>query len=315
MVKDLGASVVVPSRGGAGRLPVLISALSRQTTDDFEVIIVLDGDVDRSADVVNALTRNAHLNLRVVKFRENKGRASALNAGAEMARGRVLIRCDDDLEPEPDYVANHIKAHAGPQVGVIGLYRNVFPDTPYAKVYGRAADKRFREEAVSSGPESHWRYWAGNVSILRAVHNRIGGYDERFRRYGWEDVDYGYRLHLSGVPVRVEPSLTTLHHVAATSSSVRSLRALHSGAARETFVAKHGTEALGEPPADRNLWFGLVAIGSALATERTLASAGAAVDAAAPALHPWLSEKLVALLVESAGRAGVRYPHRARARF
>ncbi|MBT2519651.1 glycosyltransferase family 2 protein [Arthrobacter sp. ISL-28] len=315
MSHELGASIIVPSRGGAGRLPVLLSALSRQDTDDFEVIVVLDGDTDNSETILDRFAANIEVALRKVTLPENRGRAAALNAGAEIARGRVLIRCDDDLEPQPDYVSKHIAAHSKSVVGVVGLCRNVFPETTYARVYGRAADERFRKEAVACSSEEQWRYWAGNVSVLRSVHQEIGGYDERFRRYGWEDVDYGYRLLVSGVPVRIEPSLTTPHYVAATTTSVRAHRALHSGAARETFIGKHGPDALGVPTPDRGVWSALVTVASTLATETTLRRAGATVDAAAAVLPVWMSEKLVALVVESAGRAGIRYPHRARARF
>ena len=39
-------SVVVPSRGGARRLPRLLSALAeQQSAPDFEICVVLDGDV------------------------------------------------------------------------------------------------------------------------------------------------------------------------------------------------------------------------------------------------------------------------------
>ena len=37
------ASVIVPTRGGAARLPVLLTALCRQDDQDFEVIVVIDG--------------------------------------------------------------------------------------------------------------------------------------------------------------------------------------------------------------------------------------------------------------------------------
>lgn len=315
MASGIEATVIVPSHGGAKRLPVLISALSRQTTNDFEIVIVIDGDVDGSRHVLETLSRDSQIELRFLAFDVNRGRSAALNAAAEMARGRVLIRCDDDLEPQQDYVSNHVEAHRKALGGIIGLYRNVFPETTYARVYGRAADERFRNEAAACSPEEHWRYWAGNVSVLRAVHHQIGGYDETFRRYGWEDVDYGYRLKMAGLPVRIEPSLTTPHHVAATTTPVRAHRALHSGAARETFVAKHGADALGTATLGKGPWPALVTVGSALATERTLSITGAAIDSVAGVLPEWLSEKLVAFTVESAGRAGTRYPHRARARF
>jgi glycosyltransferase involved in cell wall biosynthesis len=316
MNSQVGASIVVPSRGGALRLPVLLSALSRQDSNDFEVIVVVDGDIDNSAGVLERHA-SAHpgMALQTIVFPENRGRAAALNAGALAARGRVIIRCDDDLEPGADYARAHLAEHQGEAVGVVGLCRNVFPESAYARVYGQAADARFRSDALATDRDDQWRYWAGNVSVLREVHERLGGYDERYRTYGWEDVDYGYRLQKMGIPIRIQPALTTAHHVAATTTGVRAVRALHAGAAREIFIAKHGAEALRPTPQRRTLWSTLVAATSTMANERTIKAGGLAIDAASAVLPRWLAEKLVALTVESAGRAGIVHPHRARTPF
>lgn len=307
------ASIIVPTRAGAKRLPTLFRALAQQDTEDFEVIVVIDGDIDGSQGVVRNWA--GQINIRAIVFDRNRGRTTALNAGADAAQGRVLIRCDDDLEPAPGYVSTHIRQHKGPESGAIGLYLNTLPDTPYALAYGRVADARFRRQAHETSPEYQWRYWAGNVSVLKTVHQRIGGYDARYKKYGWEDVDYGYRLKQTGVHVTIVPELETIHHVAATTTATRALRALHSGAARETFIRIHGTAALPATQPGNGPWERLVQTASTMATERTLRAYGSTADLAIRKLPKNVSQKLVALAVESGGLAGIRYPHRARSRF
>ena len=50
---DLAVSVVVPTRGGAARLPALLDALATQVLDEaWEVVLVLDGDVDGSRALI-----------------------------------------------------------------------------------------------------------------------------------------------------------------------------------------------------------------------------------------------------------------------
>ena len=92
------ASIIVPSYRGAGRLPALFDALAGQQIGgpDFEVIVVIDGVDDGSVALVEAESR---FPVSPVLFPENRGRVEALNAGFGTARGRVLIRCDDDLVP------------------------------------------------------------------------------------------------------------------------------------------------------------------------------------------------------------------------
>jgi glycosyltransferase involved in cell wall biosynthesis len=297
-----GVSVVVPSRGGANRLPLLLGALERQSHDDFEVVVVLDGDVDGSEQV---LARWAgRLQVRSVVLSENRGRPAALNAGHQAATGDILVRCDDDLEPGPDYVRRHAEAHQGGPRGVVGMCRNVFPETTYARVYGRPAYERFRDGAHAAPPDTRWRYWGGNVSVDRATWELVGPYDEGYRGYGWEDVDWGYRLHRAGVPIVVVPGLETDHHIAATTTAGRALRAYYSGSARRRFEAKHGFQVLA--PGGHDPWNLGVRTAARLLTEGGIGRTGRAVDRVADRLPRALAEKAVALTVEAGSLAGYR---------
>lgn len=311
------ASVIVPTLGGAERLPVLFRALAAQDHRDFEIVPVLDGDIDGSAGVVETWATATELRINPVVFSENQGRAAALNAGMAAAQGEILIRCDDDLEPGVDYIGHHVRYHAtaAQPIGVVGPCANVLPDNAYARVYGRQASERALQDLLAVGPDRAWRHWAGNVSLTAETAAVIGTYDHRYRRYGWEDADYGYRLHRAGIPVVIAPELTVDHHMAATSTTVRALRALHSGAARETFVRIHGEQALRSGESHRNAWQTIVEIAAKLITEQSLRVLGAGTDAVIPRLPRPIGQKLVALLVESAGVAGVEYPHRARTVF
>lgn len=307
-MSEVAATVVVPSRAGASRLPVLLRALAVQDADfAWEVVIVIDGVVDDSEQVIASFPE---VPARTVVLAENRGRPAALNAGFDAARGHILIRCDDDLEPGSDFVRLHVELHEGAERrGVIGLCRNVFPATPYATAYGVGADRRFRAAAYQTEAEQLWRYWAGNCSVTRADFDQVGHYDVNFRAYGWEDVDWGFRLARTGATVIVAPELEVKHHLAATSAKERALRAFYSGAARARFEAKHGPR---EPPVTTSpdmgtrVWEGLVRTAAIAARESTIRRAGAAVDRVLPRLLPYIAEKTVALLVESSASSGYR---------
>jgi glycosyltransferase involved in cell wall biosynthesis len=295
-------SVVVPSRGGAGRLPLLLGCLQRQTHDDFEVVVVVDGDVDGSEQILAAWA--SRVPVRPVVFPVNRGRPAALNAGHADAKGDVLVRCDDDLAPGPDYVRLHAAAHEAGPAGAVGMCRNVFPETTYARVYGRPAYERFREAAHAAPPDTRWRYWGGNVSVDRATWDRVGPYDESYRGYGWEDVDWGYRVHRAGLPISVVPALETDHHIAATTTAGRALRAFDSGSARRRFETKHGVQVDG--PAGLDPWNLAVQAAARLLSERGIGRVARGVDRLADRLPRRVAEKAVALTVEAGSLAGYR---------
>ena len=311
MASDPVASIIVPSYRGADRLRQLLDSLAAQdAAPSFEVIVVVDGVDDGS---VALLENESRLDARSIVFPENRGRVAALNAGFEAARGDVLIRCDDDLVPRPDYVSAHVNSHRDGPGGVIGLYLNEYSTTPYAEVYGKDADERFRRDAYGSAPSMAWRYWAGNCSITRAIWDSVGPYDPEYRLYGWEDVDYGYRIHKAGFEVRLAPELETPHRVAAVTTAIRARRASHSGAARRLFERKHPQAGLPDAIPGWSLWNALVRGLSRIPLKP--ARLGSVVDALLRFLPRGVGRKIVALSVESAALGGYRSPHSAKERF
>lgn len=296
------ASIVIPSRGGAQRLPLLLASLAAQNHADWEAIVVVDGDIDGSAAVV---ARYAHLPVRAIVFPENRGRVAALNAGFEAATGEVLIRADDDFELSPGHVAAHVAPHEVGTVGVIGLPLNVAPPNAYMRVYGAWADELGRRAARGTAPDHRWRLWGGNVSCTRETFDRVGGYDQRYRGYGWEDLDFGYRLSKLGIPIELAEGADVRHHMASVTSSIRARRAWDSGAARARFEAIHGAGVTGAPePAGDDPWNRLVRGCARQLTPTRLKASTRAVDALLPVLPTAVGRKLVALAVESASVGG-----------
>lgn len=185
------------------------------------------------------------------------------------------------------------------------MCRDVFPDTPYARAYGVESDESIRAAAFGTTPDSTWRWWSGNVSTTRDDFHRVGPYDQAFRAYGWEDVEWGYRLHLTGREILVAPGFATLHHGPVTSSAERLERAFASGAARARFVAKH-PDALSEEPDALSAWNVLVRASALAMTSVTATKTGRALDRVVDRLPRYVAHKAVALGVQSAAMAGRR---------
>lgn len=66
-----------------------------------ELIFVDDGSKDGTFARAEALPRGEGLELRLVKLRRNYGQTTAMVAGIDQARGRVLITMDGDLQNDP----------------------------------------------------------------------------------------------------------------------------------------------------------------------------------------------------------------------
>ncbi len=98
-----------------------INSILSQTFNDFEFIIIDDGSIDSSIDIINSFNDSRIKLLR----QENRGLAFALNEGIKKARGKYIARMDADdiclpdrfqkqfdfLEHNPDYVVVGSNAH------------------------------------------------------------------------------------------------------------------------------------------------------------------------------------------------------------
>lgn len=301
-------SVVVPSRGGATRLPILMDALAGQEIDQpWEVVVVLDGDIDNSADVLDSYA--ARLPLRVINRDTSTGVAAALAAGYAAARGAVVIRCDDDLTPRPDFVARHLAWHHGrpaeaPPLGVIALTRDTFADSAYAEAYGRPANQRLLAAAYSRPAEQRWMHWAACNSVPRAAYDAVGGFDisMTFR----EDSELGYRLARSGVEIVIDPALEIEHRGPILDVATRSARAFTSGASTRAFDQRHPGQ-ITPPNSRRSLWNQLVsAQARRLGSRDDAARLGRRIDMLLPLTPRPLRGKLVAWAVEASAGAGRR---------
>ncbi|MBO8142541.1 MAG: glycosyltransferase family 2 protein [Firmicutes bacterium] len=84
-------SVVIPARNEARSLPATLQAAGR-LPQAAEVVVVDDGSDDETARLAAA-----H-GCRVVRMGRPQGKGAALAAGVRVARGRILVFLDADLE-------------------------------------------------------------------------------------------------------------------------------------------------------------------------------------------------------------------------
>lgn len=96
MMKKL--SVVIPMYNELINAPKTAVVLSRylesRLGDDFEILFSDDGSTDGCAEAVNALGLPC---VRVVRYRDNRGKGSAVREGVLKSNGDVIVFTDSDL--------------------------------------------------------------------------------------------------------------------------------------------------------------------------------------------------------------------------
>lgn len=100
--------MVIPIKDEKDNLPRLHDALHAALDPllasgrlrDFEVVLVDDGSIDGSIDVLHRLAREDR-RVKVVILTRNYGQTPALRAGIDWSRGDVIVTMDGDLQNDP----------------------------------------------------------------------------------------------------------------------------------------------------------------------------------------------------------------------
>ena len=104
MEKRSLVSIVVPAYNEAESLAELFSRTKAALIDrPFEFIVVDDGSVDGTSEVIKNLRAN-NPNIALLRHFRNHGKSLALMQGFDEARGEVLVMLDADLQNEPELV-------------------------------------------------------------------------------------------------------------------------------------------------------------------------------------------------------------------
>jgi glycosyltransferase involved in cell wall biosynthesis len=239
-------SIVIASRNRRLRLRDVLNALRHQSypINRFEVVVVLDGSTDGSGEMARGLPVSYPLKL---VDQSHSGLAVSRNRGAREASHPVVIFLDDDIVPEPDFVAEHALAHQlGGDHVALGYYPPVLERPSFWGFVMRAWwEDHFRRKAEPAHQWTFVDFVDGNSSLPRSLLFSCGGYDEEFkgRRQDWE---LGIRLIERGVKWSYHAGAKGLHYL--DTRFATSLRHARQEARDDVLVATKHPQVKGQLP-------------------------------------------------------------------
>ena len=202
-MKTAGVSFVVPVRNGARLIRETLESIFAQADGrPLEVIVVDDGSVDGSAELVGTLAST--MPIRVVR-QYGGGAAAAINAGVRSARYPIICQVDQDVRLEADWMRTLAAELDDPEVAAAQGYFATDPGASIcARVMGLDLEQRY---AAIDGDTDH--VCTGNSAYRAEALRRVGLFDETLG-YGY-DNDMSYRLRAAGYRLSLCPAARSVH--------------------------------------------------------------------------------------------------------
>lgn len=107
-----GVSVVIPTYNREALLPEALDSVLAQEWPELEVVVVENGSMDRTLEVLSEYEERHGETLRVIRLRPNQGPSTARNAGILAARHEFIAFLDSDNRWVPGKLERQMPAFA-----------------------------------------------------------------------------------------------------------------------------------------------------------------------------------------------------------
>lgn len=223
-------SIIIPNYNGRAllekNLPKVIEA-ALASGFEHEIIVVDDGSRDESIKFL----KNNFSDIKIVGLKKNSGFGKAVNAGVGQAGGEVLILLNNDVVPQKNFLRplfSHFWGNGEEEIFAVSCLQEVVEGKNTflgGGAVGRFVHGFLKHESIflsrKSGNQPLYSFYAsgGAAAFDRGKFLKLGGLDEIFSPFYWEDADISLRAWKRGWKVLVDPQSKVWHKHQTTVSS------------------------------------------------------------------------------------------------
>lgn len=208
-------TIVIPNYNGLNtlrkHLPAVIAAAG-----GAQIIIVDDKSSDASVEFVHKNYRDIRLLVKDV----HDGFASTVNRGVLAATGDIVILLNSDIEPESGFLKPLLTHFSDNLVFAVGCHDKSHENgqvVDRGAGYGWWQRGYYLHKAADTNAESTSWVSGGSGAFRKKYWQELGGMDQIFNPFYWEDIDLSYRAVERGYRVLFEPR-SIVHHFHETGS-------------------------------------------------------------------------------------------------
>ncbi len=181
-------SVIIPTYNCRAYILDCVNSVLKQTFQDYEIIIIDDGSIDNTKELLDPYLKNKKIDYF---YQKNKGLPGARNTGIRKAQGNYILCLDADDELVPDAIQKLIESakNHNAQWVISDIYRIENNVTEIQKA-------NLPSQNPLMDRTTHKSYFQSHFYSKKCLQN-IGMYDETQKYY--EDWELYFRLLEAGV--------------------------------------------------------------------------------------------------------------------
>ena len=211
-MKNKSIDIVIPSFNGKYLLEKHLPQVFANTDFLNKVIIVDNGSTDGTIDWLH----EKYPEVVVVKNDRNLGFTKPVNQGAAVSKAKYLVLLNNDVHPEKDYLKNIFHFFDDEKVFAVSFNENE-SSWPLVRWDGKI---QFTRGEDKGGPR--YTAWAsgGSAIFKRSIWDKIGGLNEIYAPFYWEDIDLGFRAWKMGYKIIWDNKSLVFHEHESTAKKI-----------------------------------------------------------------------------------------------
>lgn len=213
----MDVSVIFATHNRADVIADVLNAwrkVQKNTIYEYEIICSDDASDDETIEIIKQA-----VDLPITLIQNEKGGASkARNAALKIAKGKIIIFTGDDIFPPADFVNSHYENYLKYGSDIATLGRIEWHDELVLNQLMYHVTNVGCEQFGFIGLPPYQlidfrHFYTSNISVSRELLDRVDSYfNTGFDKYGFEDIELGYRLQKCGMRIYYDPDIVVMHH-------------------------------------------------------------------------------------------------------
>jgi GT2 family glycosyltransferase len=194
-------SLIILNYNGQSFLKDCLASIKKLNYPDYEVILVDDASTDRSV----ALVKKNFPWVKVLVNQKNLGAPASFNRAARQARFNLLVKLDNDVIVDKNWLKEMVSAAKNPKVGVVGSKILHYGSEEVQDIgsnidhFGYQMNYYTLEGLPKKGTKTKAVFYVSGCAMLlkKNLFEKAGQFDEKYFLYK-DDLDLCWRIKLLG---------------------------------------------------------------------------------------------------------------------